>query len=94
MKEGKNHNMAKVVTFLDRHKIDYLDKLGKDYFFKYGRKLSRGKILSELVLILANIGVKIEDIDFENESLCEGILKAIKNGGKNSDSHHFSKEKW
>ena len=45
----KDRNHVSTVTSLTREQIDYLDKLGKDAHFEYGRKLSRARILSELV---------------------------------------------
>jgi len=79
-KKKKSYNEASVVTFLNRNQIDFLDKIGKDCFFKHGYKLSRSKILSELVQVLMNLGIDIEELDLSVESLREGLLKFIKNG--------------
>ena len=64
---------------MTRDQIDYLDKLGKDSLFKYGHKLSRSKILSELVNVLMRLGISMEELDMDSESLYEAILKVIKN---------------
>ena len=66
------------VTFLNRREIDYLDKLGKDYYFKYGKKLSRAKILAELVRLLMHLGIKFEEVHFENGDFHEAILSELK----------------
>mgnify|MGYP001365161776 FL=1 len=60
----------RVVTFLNREEVDFLDKLGKDALFSTGAKISRAKLISWLVdfaehLHLNGEGLKSED-DFEN----------------------------
>jgi len=55
----------RVVTFLNREEVDFLDKIGKDALFSTGLKLSRAKILSWLVdfiekLKITGKGVKSE----------------------------------
>lgn len=77
MKAKTVNNTVTTVTFLNRQEIDYLDKLGKDYYFKYGSKLSRAKILSELVKLLMHLGVRFEKIDFENAEFHEAILASL-----------------
>lgn len=79
-KKKKKNNEATVVTFLNRNQVDFLDKIGKDCFFKHGYKLSRSKILSELVQLLMNLGIDVEELDLNVESLREGLLRFIKNG--------------
>ena len=81
MKE-KNNNHIAVVTFLNREQVDYLDRIGKDCFFKYGRKLPRTKILSELVDFLMKLNIDLKDMKLDKESLSSGILKIIKNEQK------------
>ena len=76
---NSTHNAVTTVTFLTREQIDYLDRLGKDSMFKYGHKLSRSKILSELVNLLMNIGIDVKKMDLDNKELWESILKVIKN---------------
>jgi hypothetical protein len=80
-KNGHNgHDTITVATFLDRKQVDYLDKIGKDCFFKFGHKISRGRILSELVDFLIDQRISCDKIDFENESLQEGLARLIKDG--------------
>jgi len=76
--KAKTNNSITTVTFLTRDQIDYLDKLGKDSLFKYGRKLSRAKILSELVRVLMELGITMEEIEINGDDLHEAILKVIK----------------
>ena len=75
----KNNNKQTCVTFLTREQIDYLDKIGKDHLFKYGNKLSRSEILSDLVNLAMKLGIEVEKIKLhDNESLLDGILRTIK----------------
>lgn len=60
----------RVVTFLNRSEVDFLDKLGKDALFSTGMKLSRTKLIAWLVDFMRDLkitgkGIKSEK-DFEN----------------------------
>ena len=85
---GNNENNRQTcVTFLNREQVDYLDKLGKDYLFKYGHKLSRAKILSDLVSVAMELGIDLEKINLKcDESLCDAIARILKNENKNNAS--------
>ncbi|KPK98984.1 MAG: hypothetical protein AMJ95_01640 [Omnitrophica WOR_2 bacterium SM23_72] len=60
----------RVVTFLNRAEIDFLDKLGKDALFSTGSKLSRAKIIAWLVDFMKELNINGKNIkserDFEN----------------------------
>jgi len=60
----------RVVTFLNRQEVDFLDKLGKDALFSTGLKLSRTKLIAWLVDFLKELNINGENIrsekDFEN----------------------------
>ena len=49
--------MHRVVTFLDRGRVDFLDKLGKDAQFSSGVKLSRTQILAAMVNALRRLNL-------------------------------------
>jgi hypothetical protein len=61
----------RVVTFLNREEVDFLDKLGKDALFSTGSKLSRSKIIAWLVDFAKNLNITGNNIksekDFENK---------------------------
>jgi len=65
--EEKNQ---RVVTFLNRKEVDFLDKLGKDALFSTGIKLSRAKLIAWLVDIIKELNISGQGIksekDFEN----------------------------
>jgi hypothetical protein len=73
----KNKDHIQAVTSLTRNQIDYLDKLGKDAHFEYGHKLSRSEILSELVRLIMDLGVRVKDIDLTEETLAQGIMRVM-----------------
>jgi len=67
----------RTVTFLSREQIDFLDALGKDALFSQGIKLSRVKILSELVDLLMELKIDIKELDLKKENLTKRILRII-----------------
>lgn len=66
-------NSQRVVTFLNRDEVDFLDKLGKDALFSTGIKLSRARIISWLVDFIEKLNVDGKYItseeNFENKIL-------------------------
>ena len=75
MKEIMNNQ--RVVTFLNRQEVDFLDKLGKDALFSTGLKLSRAKIISWLVDFMKEINISGEGLKSEFD-LEERIKKAMR----------------
>jgi len=63
----------RVVTFLNRNEVDFLDKLGKDALFSSGMKLSRAKLIAWLVDFMKKLNLSGQNIksekDFENRIL-------------------------
>lgn len=55
-------NLQRVVTFLNRDEVDYLDKLGKDALFSSGIKLSRAKVIAWLVDFIEHLKINGEGI--------------------------------
>jgi hypothetical protein len=73
MNMNKLEKSQRVVTFLNREEVDFLDKLGKDALFSTGLKISRTKLISWLVDFMKNFNISVEGIksekDFENRVL-------------------------
>jgi len=70
----------RVVTFLDRNEVDFLDKLGKDALFSTGFKLSRTKLIAWMVdftksLKISGTGIRSES-DLEKKVI-ESLEKMI-----------------
>ncbi len=63
----------RVVTFLDRSQVDYLDKMGKDALFSTGVKFPRTRVISALIDLLRKTNVSGEglrsDLDLEQRLL-------------------------
>ncbi len=57
----------RVVTFLNRKEVDFLDKLGKDALFSAGLKLSRAKLIAWLVDFTKELNLNGEDIKSEKD---------------------------
>lgn len=81
--EEKNQ---RVVTFLNREEVDFLDKFGKDALFSTGAKLSRAKVIAWLVDFIKMLDVSGENIksesDFEHK-IEEGLEISLR-----GQSHH------
>ena len=57
----------RVVTFLNRDEVDFLDKLGKDALFSSGIKLSRAKLIAWLVDMVKELNITGENIKSEKD---------------------------
>jgi hypothetical protein len=57
----------RVVTFLNRDEVDFLDKLGKDALFSTGLKLSRAKLIAWLVDFIKKLNINGENIKSERD---------------------------
>lgn len=69
----------RVITMLDRHELEFLDKLGKDSLFSTGHKLSYSDILKWLIDFAMDAGITGENVDSKNK-LKVKILQKIKRG--------------
>lgn len=66
----------RVVTFLTREELEFLDKLEKDAMFSTGKCLSRSQIIQDMAELLSRTrmnGVGIKD----DQQLKERMLEAI-----------------
>ncbi len=75
-------NLTTTVAFLDAGQIDFLDKLNKEYFLKFGYHLSRNRILTELVNCLMKMNLDVSELDADKEDLCQYILRKAKDAHK------------
>lgn len=57
----------RVVTFLNRNEVDFLDKIGKDALFSTGVKLSRAKLIAWLIDLMKKLNINGENIKSEQE---------------------------
>lgn len=84
--EEKNQ---RVVTFLNRDEVDFLDKLGKDALFSTGVKLSRTKLIAWLVDFMKGLGISGDNITSEAdlERRVMEVLRQISSEGSVLNSH-------
>ncbi len=71
--------LHRVVTFLDRLQVDYLDKLGKDALFSTGAKFPRTKVISALIDLLRKANVSGEGLR-SDQDLEERLVKKLAAG--------------
>jgi hypothetical protein len=66
----------RVVTFLTREELEFLDSLQRDMMFSTGTHIPRSKIIEDLVDILRHTQMNASDIK-NNEQLEKRIIEAI-----------------
>ena len=71
--------LQRVIVFLNRRQVDFLDKIGKDTLFSGKKKLSRTKIISGLVSLIINLGISGKNLD-SVRAIEDEIKFKIKNG--------------
>lgn len=74
--QDKQEMLQRVIVFLNREQVDFLDKLGKDTLFSGKKKLTRTKIMSRFVDLLQSLDINGNDL-LSEESLKEGLKKKI-----------------
>ncbi len=67
MPEKDFEKNQRVVTFLNRQEVDFLDKLGKDALFTTGLKISRARLIAWVVDFLNALGISGEGIKSESD---------------------------
>ena len=77
--QGKQ--VHRVVAFLDRAHVDYLDKMGKDALFSTGVKFPRTRVIAAMIDLLQRLNLSGEGIRTEQD-LEERLLKLL--SGPNS----------
>jgi len=81
MRKSVNHTlkepMQRVVTFLNRDEVDFLDRLGKDALFSTGLKLSRARLIAWFIDFIEKLKINGKGIKSETD-LEKRIFKYIK----------------
>jgi len=52
-----NSYAHRVIAFLNREQVDFLDQIGKDALFSSGSKLSRTQIISAMINVLRRLNL-------------------------------------
>lgn len=79
MQGSSAKQVHRVVTFLDRSQVDYLDKMGKDALFSTGVKFPRTRIISALIDLLRKVNVSGEGLRSDSD-LEERLMQKITSG--------------
>lgn len=64
----KKQILFKVVSFINREELDFLDKIAKDLYFATGRKVARSQVIREIVHVSKGLFIKkqiIQDLKLE-----------------------------
>jgi hypothetical protein len=68
--------LYKVVSFVSRDELDFLDGITKDLYFSSGKKVPRSQIIKEIIHISKNINhLKkeiMQDLDKEMKNMKDG----------------------
>ena len=80
-----NGNAHRVITFLTRDELDFLDKISKDALFSAGTKLSRSKIISAIVNVMRRLDIDACGLNSKKQ-LELRIIKTIRNLANNINS--------
>jgi hypothetical protein len=70
--DKENHSQYKVITFLKRDELDFLDNLEKDLYFKHGINIPRTKLLEEIINIVRDMEEK------DRKALEDQLLRMFK----------------
>ena len=79
----------RVVTFLDRTQVDYLDKMGKDALFSTGVKFPRTRVISALIDLLRKMNVSGEGLR-SDQDLEQRLLQKL--GAGSSEAKRLASE--
>ena len=88
-KQMESEKNQRVVTFLNRDEVDFLDRLGKDALFSTGLKLSRAKLIEWLIGFIKKLDINGDNIktDSDLETKIMEVLGPNIRGSVPSTSH-------
>ena len=75
--ENKEKILHRVVTFLDRQELDFLDKITKDILFSTGMKIPRSTILKELIDIFLSSSARVHTRSSQYKGLVELLTQRV-----------------
>jgi hypothetical protein len=80
----------RVVTFLTREQVDFLDKLEKDMMFSTGKSVPRSQIIQDLAELLGRTGMDAFGVH-SNEELMRKMLEALRWLAKQQETNNETK---
>jgi len=88
-------NTHRVVTFLTREELEYLDSLEKDMMFSTGSHISRSKIIENMVEVLRQTqmnAVGIKDNKQLEQKIIEAVARVLQEQAVENEDHSKTKE--
>jgi len=84
--QNRDKILHRVVTFLDRQELDFLDKITKDILFSTGIKVPRSTVLKELIDIYSKFNPRERIQARQYSGLVELLAEKAKDekGGKDA----------
>ena len=76
MRKTKTKHTFRVVTFLNRRELDFLDKMAKDIYFSHGIHIPRTKLIEEIIEAFGDCK------DVSRKELEEDLIKRFKDQEK------------
>lgn len=73
---GKKEFRHRVVTFLTREELEFMDKLNKDAMFSTGKHISRAQILQDLAELLSRTDMDAKSLK-NDADLEQRMMEAI-----------------
>jgi len=64
--QGAKH-VGRVIAFLTREQIDYIDKISKDALFSTGKKLSRTDVIQAIIEVIRKLNISGKDMHTQDE---------------------------
>lgn len=77
-RKSEKKQTVRIVTYLPREHVDFLDKMGKDVLFSSGFKLSRSELLKQLVEFLQKANIDITDLGLDHKELSDALIEFFK----------------
>jgi hypothetical protein len=74
--EDKKELLSRVITFLSREELDFIDKISKDSLFTTGAKLPRAKVIEGIVDACMQMGINGENVH-SKEELMNKIFEVV-----------------
>jgi hypothetical protein len=89
-------HVGRIIAFLTREQVDFIDKIGKDALFSTGKKLSRTEIIQAMVEIMRKLNPSGQDVhsieelerkilELSKKNLMNIADELKKEGGKNEN---------
>ncbi|MFH0733018.1 MAG: hypothetical protein V2A72_08935 [Candidatus Omnitrophota bacterium] len=63
----RTKHVGRIIAFLSREQLDFIDKVSKDALFSTGKKLSRTDVIQAIVEMVRRLNISGKDIHSQEE---------------------------